>query len=152
MHYAHNDADVSAGVPCALSHKVRYWRKKLRDLKNQTRPFLLSKKAVRKPEIALQGSNGVIRGHQIESFQGTINLRDLVTGKQYTIVCTDPISIVEPGPVLSAFEKEPPPPMLLYSTTEVHVSSHRQALIERTCGVPDGEDHSFKVWSGRPEG
>ena len=108
--------DISAGMPHAPSHKVRYWRKKLKDLKNNTRPYLLSTKAVRKLEKALQGSNGVIRGHQIESFQGTINLRDSVTGKRHTIVCTNPISIVEPKPVLSAFEKEPPPPMLLYST------------------------------------
>ena len=144
--------DERAGMPPAPPHKIRHWRRRLKDLKTKTRPYVLSKRAMRKPEIALQGSNGIIRGHQIESFQGTINLRDSVTGKRHTIVCTDPISIVEPRPVLSVFEKEPPPPLLLYSTDNVHVSTGRQVLIEKTTGDPDGEDTFFKVWSGRPEG
>ena len=152
LNYAHNEADISAGMPHAPPHKICHWRGKLKDLKTKTRPFLILVKALRKPEIALQGSNGIIRGHQIESFQGTINLRDSVTGKWCTIMCMDPISIVEPRPVLSGLEKEPLPPMLLYSTTEVHVSSHIQALIKQACGDPDREEHSFNVWSGRPEG
>ena len=83
------------------------WRQELEDLKRKTRPFLTSAKALHRPQFALQGSNGIIRGHTLESIQGTLNFRDAVTGQQHSIICTDPVTILEPRPLMTEVEIEP---------------------------------------------
>ena len=136
--------------PPVPDEKLRQWRQELEDLKCKTRPFLTATDALRQPQIALQGSNGIVRGHTLESIQGTINLKDAITGQRHSIICTDPITILEPRPLMTEVEVEPPPPLMLFATGQREVASKKQTLIETRCGDPDAKDTFFEVWSGRP--
>ena len=136
--------------PPVPDEKLRQWRQELEDLKRKTRPFLTATDALRRPRIALQGSNCIVRGHTLESIQGTINLKDAIMGQRHSIICTDPITILEPRPLTTEVEVEPPPPLMLFATGQREVASKKQTLIETRCGDPDAKDTFFEVWSGRP--
>ena len=145
-HYHAHEPD-SPKVP---PEDLKRWKQELEDIKKLIRPFLTSTQALRKPQFALQGSNGVIRSQILESIQGTITFKDVITGQRNTIVCTDPVTILEPRPPSSAAEKEPPPPLILFSTGKEKISTYRQTVIEERCGDPDAKYDFFKVWSPRP--
>ena len=62
----------------------------------------------------------------------------------------DPITILEPRPLTTEVEVEPPPPLMLFATGQREVATKKQTLIETRCGDPDAKDTFFEVWSGRP--
>ena len=136
--------------PPVPDEKLRQWKQELENLKRKARPFLTATDALRRPQIALQGSNGIVRGHTLESIQGTLNFRDAVTGQLHSIICTDPVTILEPRPLMTEVEVEPPPPLILFATGQREVSTKKQTVIEARCGDPDAKDVFFEVWSGRP--
>ena len=84
----------------------------------------------------------------MESIQGTLNFRDAITGRQYSIICTDPITIIEPRPLTTEVEVEPPPPLMLFATGQREVATKKQTLIETPCGDPDAKDTFFMTGAG----
>ena len=136
--------------PPVPDEKLRQWKQELEDLKRKTRPFLTAADALRRPQFALQGSNGIVRGHTLGSIQGTLNFRDAVIGQRHSIICTDPVTILEPRPLMTEVEVEPPPPLILFATGQREISTKKQTLIEARCGDPDAKDTFFEVWSGWP--
>ena len=51
---------------------------------------------------------------------------------------------------MTEVEVEPPPPLILFATGQLEVSTKKQTVIETRCGDPDAKDTFFEVWSGRP--